>query len=98
MAPAVGIGDDRRMLRPHPHAPLCTIELIAAGHAERCPGETCPFWSGGCVLARVEHELDSRPDVAALLLELRRELEAGRALRAGDAARCVHERLAAGAE
>jgi hypothetical protein len=30
------------------------------------------------VLARIEAELDSRPDVAQLLLDLRRELEGGR--------------------
>jgi hypothetical protein len=59
------------------HRRLCTIELIAAGHAERCPGEDCAFWQRGCVLTRVEEELDARPEVAALLLELRRELEAG---------------------
>ena len=62
------------------HRPLCTIELIAEGHAARCPGETCGFWHRGCVLSRVEGELEGRPEVAQLLLELRRELEAGRAL------------------
>ena len=62
------------------HRPLCTIELIAEGHAARCPGETCDFWHCGCVLSRVEGELDGRPEVAQLLLELRREIEAGHAL------------------
>jgi hypothetical protein len=65
------------MERGDEHRQLCTIELIAAGHAERCPGEDCPFWEQSCVLSRVEEELDARPGVAALLLELRRELEAG---------------------
>jgi len=60
------------------HRQLCTIELIAEGHAERCPGEDCPFWERGCLLTRVEEELDTRPEVAAFLLGLRRELEAGR--------------------
>jgi hypothetical protein len=60
------------------HRPLCTIELIAEGHAERCPGEECAFWERGCALARIEAELDGRPEVAQLLLDLRRELEAGR--------------------
>ena len=63
---------------PNAHQQLCTIELIAGGHAERCPGEDCPFWQRDCLLARVESELDGRPEVAALLLGLRRELEAGR--------------------
>jgi hypothetical protein len=62
----------------HEHHQLCTIELIAEGHAERCPGEACAFWDRGCVLARVEADLDGRPEVAQLLLDLRRELDAGR--------------------
>jgi hypothetical protein len=60
------------------HRQLCTIELIAEGHAERCPGAECAFWERGCVLTRVEAELDGRQEVAQLLLDLRRELEAGR--------------------
>ena len=60
------------------HRQLCTIELIAEGHAERCPGELCPFWERGCALARIEYELEGRPDVARLLVDLRREIERGR--------------------
>lgn len=60
-----------------PHRPLCTIELIAEGHAERCPGEGCAFWVDGCVLERIEGDLQDNPDVAELLLELRRTIEAG---------------------
>ena len=60
------------------HHQLCTIALIAEGHAERCPGEDCAFWERGCALARVESELDGRPEVAQLLLDLRREIGAGR--------------------
>lgn len=71
----------RRGVKPHTeHRQLCTIELIAEGHAERCPGEACAFWERGCVLASVEADLDARPEVAQLLLELRRELERGRAV------------------
>lgn len=62
------------------HRPLCTIELIAEGHAERCPGTACPFWEDGCSLAHVEGELTGRPEVAQVLLGLRRELERGRAV------------------
>jgi len=80
------------------HQPLCTIELIAEGHAERCPGEACAFWENGCALSRIESALDSRPDVAALLLELRRELEAGRTVGVADAQALFHRRLAAGRE
>jgi len=67
------------------HRPLCTIELIAEGHAERCPGHECAFWERGCVLSRVEAELDARPEVARLLLNLRRELEDGRRIELEDA-------------
>jgi hypothetical protein len=62
------------------HHPLCTIELIATGHAGRCPGEECAFWDHGCALARVEVVLDGRPEVAQILLDLRHELEAGRTI------------------
>jgi hypothetical protein len=64
--------------RSDEHRPFCTLELVADGHAERCTGEECAFWERGCALARIESELDARPEVAAFLLELRRELEAGR--------------------
>jgi hypothetical protein len=67
-------------VKPREHRPLCTIELIAEGHAERCPGDSCAFWDHGCVLARIEAELDGRPEVAQLLLDLRRELETGRTI------------------
>jgi hypothetical protein len=79
-----GLGAYPRRMQPfeeQAHRKLCTIELIAEGHAERCPGEECLFWVNGCVLERVEGELDARPEVAALLLDLRRELEQGSVLR-----------------
>jgi hypothetical protein len=60
------------------HHPLCTIEFMAEGHAARCPGEECAFWDRGCALTRIEADLEGRPEVARLLLDLRRELEAGR--------------------
>ena len=67
------------------HRPLCAIELIAHGHAERCPGEECSFWEHGCVLARIETELEHRQEVAGLLLELRGKLERGRSFASDDA-------------
>lgn len=87
------IGRDAAAMKPKraaEHRPLCTIELIAEGHAERCPGEECAFWERGCVLTRVEAELDGRPEVAKILLDLRRELEAGRAIELDEA----HSRFA----
>ena len=67
------------------HRQLCTIELVAEGHANRCPGEDCAFWDRGCALARIEGELDGRPEVAQLLVNLRRELESGRSIDIEDA-------------
>jgi hypothetical protein len=83
MRPRLGRRDAAAMR--HEHRPLCTIELIAEGHAERCTGEGCPFWERGCALTRVEAQLDGRPEVAELLLDLRRELEAGRELTVAEA-------------
>lgn len=73
------------MHRDEEHHPLCTLELVAEGHAERCPGEGCAFWESGCALVRVETELSGRPEVARLLLDLRREIEAGRRVTLEDA-------------
>jgi len=67
------------------HRPLCTIELIAEGHAGRCSGEECAFWERGCVLARVETHLADRPEVARILVDLRRELETGRKIALAEA-------------
>ena len=73
-------------VNPRPeHRRLCTLELIAEGHAARCPGESCAFWARGCVLERAEAELDRRPEVAALLLDLRRTVDEGRPVTVVDA-------------
>lgn len=68
------------MKRREEHRQLCTLALVADGRAERCPGEECAFWERGCALTRIEYELEGRPEVARLLLDLRRELESGRRL------------------
>jgi hypothetical protein len=78
------------MRRNETHQPLCTIELIAEEHPLRCPGDECPYWENGCVLARVEEELDGRPQVAAFLLAIRRELEEAKSLEAEGAAPLLH--------
>jgi hypothetical protein len=91
------VADSKRM-ETALHRPLCTIELIAEGSAERCPGDECPFWETGCVLDKVEHELTERREVAAFLLGLRRTLQHPE-LEELDAARAAfHRRLAAGRE
>jgi len=73
------------------HRKLCTIELIAEGHADRCPGEACAFWVDGCVLERVEGQLETRPEVAGLLVDLRRELERSRPRTVAEVARRLEE-------
>jgi hypothetical protein len=57
---------------------LCRLEL-SLGHEEICPEAGCPFWSTG-VAKRQGHcafdgvDLNGRGDMAAWLLDLRREL------------------------
>jgi len=58
------------------HHPLCTIEFIAGDETTRCPLDACAFWERGCVLARIQPELEGRPDLARFLVDLRRTLEA----------------------
>jgi hypothetical protein len=62
--------------------PLCRIEGVL-GRAEACPGARCPFWepdrtvlAGRCAFAKVDIETD--PEVAALLVQVRRMLESAR--------------------
>jgi len=81
-----------------PHRPLCTIELIAEGSAERCPGADCPFWEEGCVLDKVADELSERREVAAFLLGLRHRLEHPELEEIEAARKTFHRRLAAGTE
>ncbi len=78
---------DGARVDPAERRQLCAIELIAEGRADRCPRAECAFWEGGCVLARVETALDGRPEVAALLLAIRRELEAAEEIGTDDDAR-----------
>ena len=80
------------------HRPLCTIELIAEGHATRCTGAACAFWDEGCVLARVEAELNGRPEFARVLLDLRRRLDEGHEIDVREAQAEFHRRLAVGTE
>ncbi len=80
------------------HRPLCTIELIAEGRVTRCPGHVCRFWEKECAIARVEGELDGRPEVARLLLGIRRELERAKLVVDEDAVAHFHHRLSAGSE
>jgi hypothetical protein len=91
-------GEDPGMQADSTHRPLCIIESIAHDHAERCPGEACPYWDNGCILARIEADLDGRGDVAEFLLAIRRELEELKRHTTEDAHALFHRRLSAGRE
>jgi len=74
---AAGRGHTRAMLEIE--RPLCRLQY-AAGRVEECPQDKCPFWEPGgaalpgrCALERVD--LSDRPEVAHLLLTLRKRLE-----------------------
>lgn len=76
---------------------MCTLEH-AVGNVESCPGARCPFWvidrnHSGCVLEKVEHEIESSPSLALHLLDLKRELEQGGASDEVSNARSLFHRL-----
>jgi len=77
--------------------PLCKLQY-AVGRVEECPQGACPFWEPGgaalpgrCALERVD--LTSRPEVAHLLLGLRKRLELGEAAAEQEEARRLFYRL-----
>lgn len=54
---------------------MCTLCEIV-GLREACPGTGCAFWeNGGCVVDQLATPVEGRPDIAAWLLDLRRNLE-----------------------
>jgi hypothetical protein len=55
----------------------CVLQRALDGH-ERCPGDACPFWSGGdCQLNSLEIDLDTNPELAQFFLEMRGRLTQG---------------------
>ncbi len=79
-------------------ARTCRIRQ-ALGEIEQCPESACPFWEeggalldAGCALERQGIDLD-RPDLAAYLDGLRRELELARDASERQAARRVFAEL-----
>jgi hypothetical protein len=79
------------------HRP-CTIVCAAEGRTEPCAQGSCAFWEQGCILAAVDGELESQPEVAELLLQLRRHMERARPDYAEGDLRRFHRRLATGRE
>jgi hypothetical protein len=74
---------------------VCTLHR-AVGGSERCPGESCSFWSsaeGRCILARLEGELLTEAELARHLLALRAELDAARDAERTDARSLFFQRL-----
>ncbi len=52
----------------------CRLQL-AVGRHETCPGDACPFWQGGvCAVAGLRADVEPRPELAELLLDLRGRL------------------------
>jgi hypothetical protein len=60
-----------------PHPQECLLQHAVGGH-ERCPGEECPFFERGeCRLGELRVDIDTNPQLAGFLLDLRARL-AGR--------------------
>jgi hypothetical protein len=76
----------------------CTIVLAAEGRGEACTEDRCAYWDKGCILAAADSELMTHPEVAQLLLQLRRRLEQARADDVEGDLGYFHRRLAAGRE
>jgi hypothetical protein len=77
---------------------LCTIVQAAEGRTEPCTEDRCAYWEKGCILAAADSDLLTHPDVAQLLLDLRRRLERARIEDAEGEVGTFHRRLAAGRE
>jgi len=57
---------------------LCHLQY-RAGRIEPCGEGDCPFWEeaalpGGCLLQRLDLDLDAKPDLVHALLQIRRAL------------------------
>ena len=49
----------------------CLLQQALDGH-ERCPGDTCPFWTNGrCRLGDLRADIETNPDLARFFLDLR---------------------------
>jgi hypothetical protein len=53
----------------------CRLQA-AVGRVERCPEDTaCPFWRDGeCLIAGLDTDLESNPELAQMLLRLRSQM------------------------
>lgn len=56
---------------------LCLLQT-AVGRHERCPGEACPYWQdGGCPLEQMRADIETNPELAGFLLDLRAQIMGG---------------------
>jgi hypothetical protein len=59
-----------------PQPQECLLQHAVGGH-ERCPGEECPFFERGeCRLGELRVDIDTNPQLARFLLDLRARLAA----------------------
>lgn len=57
-----------------PESGECLLQGALDRH-ERCPGSTCPFFEDGeCRLQELKADIDTNPQLAAFLLDLRARL------------------------
>jgi hypothetical protein len=57
-----------------PETKSCTLQN-AVGRYEQCPEEQCPLWhDGACTIAAVRADVETTPNLAVYLLDLRRRL------------------------
>jgi hypothetical protein len=55
----------------------CLLQRALDAH-ERCPGTECPFFeNGACRLQELRADIDTNPQLARFLLDLRARLAAG---------------------
>ena len=55
-------------------APECLLSRAVDGY-ERCPGAGCPFWRNGrCQMGDLRADIDTNPQLARLLLDLRAQM------------------------
>lgn len=63
------------MNEPRPRE--CLLQRSLGGY-ERCPGDDCPFFVGErCRLGELRADIDTSPELARFLLDLRARLAAG---------------------
>ena len=57
-----------------PESRECLLQHVLDGY-ERCPGSACPFYEdGACRLQELQPDIDTNPELARFLLDLRARL------------------------